>query len=467
MSNGTDRTIGRRGLFKMSAATLGGALLGKKAEAEQETVRNVNTNSSPSTLKITDLRIATVVKPGPSPCTIVRLDTNQGVYGLGEVRDGASATYALFLKSRLLNENPLRITYLFQKIKQFGYHGRQAGGVVAVEEALWDIAGKVYGVPVYQMLGGKFRDKVRIYADTTESDDPKVYAQRMKERKEVMGLTWLKMDLGIEFVAKTPGTVTRPSGMTPWEMRALPHPFVATEVTEKGIDMLCTYVAAIREAVGMEIPLSMDHLGHLGVNSIIRLGKAYEKYNLAWMEDVIPWQYTEMLQHITAESPTPILTGEDIYLKEGFINLCEKHAVSKIHPDISTSGGILETHKIGDAAMELGVPMAMHYAGLPIGALASVHCAAATENFLACENHSLDVPWWQDLVEGIDKPIINKGFITVPDKPGLGITLNEDVVRRHLAPGTGYFEPTPQWDHERSGDWLWSMMRADRQAAAV
>ena len=142
----------------------------------------------------------------------------------------------------------------------------------------------------------------------------------------------------------------------------------------------------------MEIPLSMDHLGHLGVNSIIRLGKAYEKYNLSWMEDVIPWQYTDMLQHITAESPTPILTGEDIYLKEGFIKLCRNHAVSKIHPDISTSGGILETHKIGDAAMEYGVPMAMHYAGLPIGALASVHCAAATENFLACENHSLDVP---------------------------------------------------------------------------
>ncbi|HLH20747.1 MAG TPA: mandelate racemase/muconate lactonizing enzyme family protein [Bryobacteraceae bacterium] len=453
--------VGRRALLQSSAAALGGALLGRNAEAEQESpVKNVNTHSSPSTLKITDLRVATVVKPGPSPCTIVRLDTNQGVYGLGEVRDGASATYALFLKSRLLNENPLRITYLFQKIKQFGYHGRQAGGVVAIEEALWDIAGKVYGVPIYQMLGGKFRDKIRIYADTTESDDPKVYAQRMKERKEVMGITWLKMDLGIEFIARTPGTVTRPSGLSPWEQRVLPHPFVATEVTDKGIDMLCTYVAAIREAVGMEIPLSMDHLGHLGVNSIIRLGKAYEKYNLAWMEDVIPWQYTEMLQHITAESPTPILTGEDIYLKEGFINLCEKHAVSKIHPDISTSGGILETHKIGDAAMEYGVPMAMHYAGLPIGAMASVHCAAATENFLACENHSLDVPWWQDLVEGIEKPIINKGFITVPDKPGLGITLNEDVVRRHLMPGTEYFAPTPQWDKERSADHLWSMAGA-------
>jgi len=464
MSNQNGSTIGRRGLLK-TAAMFGGALLGTQAKADQETpIRNVNTHSSPSTLKITDLRIATVVKPGPSPCTIVRLDTNQGVYGLGEVRDGASRTYALFLKSRVVGENPLRINYIFQKIKQFGGGGRQAGGVVAIEEALWDITGKVYGVPIYQMLGGRFRDKIRIYADTTESEDPKIYAQREKDRKEVMGLTWLKMDLGIEMVAKIPGTVTRPSGLSRWEMRALPHPFLAMEVTDKGIDKLCEYVSAVRDAVGMEIPLSMDHLGHLGVNSIIRLGKAYEKYNLSWMEDVIPWQYTDLLQHITAESPTPILTGEDIYLKEGFINLCEKHAVSKIHPDISTSGGILETHKIGDAAMEYGVPMAMHYAGLPIGAMASMHCAAATENFLVCENHSLDVPWWQDVVEGIEKPIIDKGFITVSDKPGLGVTLNEDVVRQHLMPGTGYFEPTTEWDHERSGDWLWS--RAARDASS-
>ncbi len=471
--------MGRRGLLKSSAAIFGGALLGKNSDAQEAHVKNVNTNSSPSTLKITDMRIATVVRgPGdeeaplrprpagtPAPagpafsfgCTIVRIDTNQGVYGLGEVRDGASATYALFLKSRLMGENPLRLNYLWQKIKQFGGDGRQAGGVVAVEVALWDIIGKVYGVPVYQMLGGKFRDKIRIYGDTTESLDPKIYAQREKERKEKMGLTWLKMDLGIEMVSDIPGTVTAPSGLSSWESRVLPHPFVAMEVTDKGIEKLCEYVAAVREAVGMEIPLSMDHLGHLGVNSIIRLGKAYEKYNLAWMEDVIPWQYTDMLKHITDNSPTPICTGEDIYLKEGFINLCEKHAVSKIHPDLSTSGGILETHRIGEAAFEYGVPMMMHYAGLPINQMASVHCAAATENFLAQENHWLDVPWWQDIVEGVEKPIIDKGYITVPDKPGLGVTLNEDVVRRHLQPGTGYFEPTPQWDNERSGDHLWSM----------
>jgi L-alanine-DL-glutamate epimerase-like enolase superfamily enzyme len=438
--------------------------LSREAAAEQAPQRNVNTSSSPSALRVTDLRVATIVKPGPSPCTIVRIDTNQGVSGLGEVRDGASPTYALFLKSRLLNENPLNITYLFEKIKQFGFHGRQAGGVVAVEEALWDISGKVYNVPIYQMLGGKFRDRVRIYADTDESPDPLVFAQRLKARKEEMGLTWLKMDVGINLVQSIPGTITAPAEQTTWERQRLPHPFVATEVTMKGVEKLSEYVQAAREAVGMEIPLSIDHLGHLGVNSIIRLGKAYEKFNLSWIEDVIPWQYTDMLAHITAESPTPILTGEDIYLKEEFIKLCERHAVSKIHPDISTSGGILETHKIGDRAMELGVPMAMHYAGTPVGAMASVHCAAATENFLACENHSLDVPWWQDLVQGIEKPIINKGFIKVPDKPGLGVTLNAEVCKQHLRPGTGYFEPTPEWNEERSGDWLWSYVQHEENS---
>src|SRR5215813_14437689 len=342
--------FGRRDILKGSAAALGGALLA--GDPNEAYPKNVNSNSSPSRLKITDLRVATVVKPGPSPCPLIRIDTNQGVSGLGEVRDGASVTYALFLKSRILGENPLQIDRVFRKIKQFGGHARQGGGVCAIEMALWDIAGKVYNVPIYQMLGGKFRDKIRIYADTEESKDPKIYGQRMKERKETMGITWLKMDLGIEMVAGTPGTVTNPTDINQWEAHQLPHPLLGMEVTDKGIAMLEQYVAAVRDAVGMEIPLSMDHLGHLGVKSIIRLGKAYEKYNLSWMEDVIPWNYTELLKQISEESPTPILTGEDIYLKEPFRVLCENHAVAKIHPDLATSGGILETHKIGDLAEE-------------------------------------------------------------------------------------------------------------------
>jgi len=453
MKKHAENVVDRRGVLKTSAAVLGGALLGD--EPMEATIQNVNTHSSPSQLKITDLRLA-VVTEAPMTCPIIRLDTNQGVYGLGEVRDGASPTYALMLKSRLLGENPLNVDRLFRKIKQFGGHARQAGGVCAVEMALWDIAGKVYNVPVYQMLGGRFRDRIRIYADTTESRDPRVYAQRMKARKEEKGLTWLKMDLGVELVADKPGTVTVRSDLTPWETAMVPHPLLAMEVTDKGIALLEEFVAAVREAVGMEVPLSMDHLGHLGVNSIIRLGKAYEKYNLSWIEDVIPWTYTDLLKRIAEESPTPILTGEDIYLKEGFKVLCEHHAVGKIHPDLASAGGILETHKIGDMAWEFGVPMAMHFAGTPVSCMANVHCAAATENFLALENHSLDVPWWDDLVEGIDKPIIHRGYIPVPESPGLGVTLNEDVVRRHLVPGTGYFETTTEWDKEKSWDRLWS-----------
>jgi L-alanine-DL-glutamate epimerase-like enolase superfamily enzyme len=454
MSKNSGRGLNRRDILKGVAGVLGvSALTGEAMEAYP---KSVNTNSRPSAIKITDLRVATVVKPGPSPCPIIRIDTDQGVFGLGEVRDGASATYALFLKSRILGENPLQVDKIFRKIKQFGGPARQGGGVSAIEMALWDIAGKVYNVPVYAMLGGKYRDRIRIYADTTESKDPKIYAARMKERKETMGITWLKMDLGVEMVSDTPGTVTGRTDLSQWERNEIPHPLLALEVTDKGIAMLEQYVAAVRDAVGMEIPLSMDHLGHLGVKSIIRLGKAYEKYNLSWMEDVIPWTYTDLLKQISDESPTPILTGEDIYLKEPFQVLCEKHAVSKIHPDLATSGGILETHKIGDMAEEYGVPMAMHFAGTPVSCMANVHCAAATQNFLALENHSLDIPWWSSLVEGVEMPITNHGWITVPDGHGLGVTLNEDVVRQHLMPGTGYFEPTPQWDHERSWDRLWS-----------
>src|SRR5438046_7278117 len=216
MSKNAQHMFGRREILAASVAVLGSALM--CTEPMEGYPKNVNTNSHTSKLKITDLRVGTSVKPGPSPCPIIRIDTDQGVYGLGEVRDGASPTYALFLKSRILGEDPLQLDKIFRKLKQFGGHARQGGGVSAIEMALWDITGKVYNAPVYAMLGGgRFRDKIRIYADTTESKDPKIYAQRMKERKESMGITWLKMDLGVEMVADTPGTVTVRSGLTDWE----------------------------------------------------------------------------------------------------------------------------------------------------------------------------------------------------------------------------------------------------------
>jgi L-alanine-DL-glutamate epimerase-like enolase superfamily enzyme len=455
MKASVQNLIGRRSFFKSlggAAAGIGAAGLLTDSDIEGA-VQNVNRNSKPSQLKITDLRVA-VLGNAPMTCPLIRIDTNQGIYGYGEVRDGASKTYALMLKSRILGENPCNVDKIFRKIKQFGHHARQAGGVCAIEMALWDLAGKAYNVPVYQMLGGKFRDKIRLYADTTESPSGQESGRRLKERMD-RGLTWLKIDFGINLLRDIPGTLSRPLGEQPTGRDMVMHPFTGVEITDKGIAYLSDYVAAIREVIGMEIPLAADHFGHIGVNSCIKLARAMEKHNLAWMEDMVPWQFGELMKQIKDSTTTPILTGEDIYLKEPFIKLIDMGAVDMIHPDLASAGGILETKKIGDYAMEHGVPMAMHFAGSPISFMANIHCAAATENFLCLEHHSLDVPWWEDLVTGIPKPIVKDGFASVPEAPGLGVELNADVVKQHLKE-PGYFEPTPEWNNERSWDRLWS-----------
>lgn len=413
----------------------------------------VNTNSKPADLKITDLRIATVVG-APMRCPIIKLDTNQGLVGWGEVRDGASANYALMLKRLLVGQNPCEVDKIFRRIKQFGAPARQAGGVCGVEMALWDLAGKAYNVPAYQMLGGKFRDKVRLYCDTTESDDAKVYGERLKKRRD-QGFTFLKMDLGLDLVQGKKDTVTRPLGLDPTrDVRNTQHMFTGIELTDKGIAGMAEFVAAIREQVGMEVPLAADHFGHMGVNSCIRLGRALEKYNMAWLEDMIPWQHAELWKKITDATEVPTLTGEDIYLKEDFVKLARMHAVDILHPDLASSGGLLETKKIGDLIQEYGVPMAMHFAGTPISFMANVHCATATENFLALEHHSVDVPWWEDMVS--PRPNASSGWGTVTERPGLGIEVNLEVVKQHLAPGTQMFAPTPEWDKDATNDRHWS-----------
>ncbi len=452
MKESVGRLIGRREVLQTTAAALGAASV---VDGESDTtLQFTKTASKPTDLRITDLRVAVVAR-APMTCPIIRIDTNQGISGFGEVRDGASKTYALMLKSRLLGENPCNIDKIFRKIKQFGSHSRQGGGVSGVETALWDLAGKAYGVPVYQMLGGKFRDRIRCYADTDSSRDPRVFAQRLRERMD-QGFTMLKMDLGINLLQGISGTVTRPLGQTDAEVNLTEHMFTAIDVTPKGIETLANYVAQVREIIGMEIPLAADHFGHIGVNACIKLGKALEKYNMAWLEDMIPWQNTALWKKITDAIDVPTLTGEDIYLKEPFVELAKNHAVDMLQPDLMTAGGILETKKIGDACQEFGVPMALHMAGTPIACMAAVHCAAASENFLVMENHSVDVPWWGDMVNGVEKPIVNKGYITVPEGPGLGIaSLNDELIRQHLQE-PGFFEPTTEWDRERSNDRLWS-----------
>jgi L-alanine-DL-glutamate epimerase-like enolase superfamily enzyme len=414
----------------------------------------VNTHSSPSQLKITDMRIANLTNL-PFPASIIRLDTNQGISGYGEVRDFASPTYALMLKRQLIGENPCNVDKLFRKIKQFGFHGRQGGGVCGVEMALMDLAGKAYGVPAYMLAGGKFRDEVLCYCDTDSTPDGTEMGQRLKKRME-KGYRFLKMDVGIGLLKGIPGTLIAPPRML--ESNTIMHPFTGIQITEKGIETLVDYVSKVREVIGYEIPLAVDHFGHIGLESCIRLGRALDKFSLAWYEDMIPWQYPDQFVRLSQSVATPICTGEDIYLKEGFKPLLESRGVAIIHPDLATSGGILETKKIGDLAQEYGVAMAMHQAGSPISMLANVHCAAATENFMVLENHCVDIPRWEYILDGLEHPFIKDGHIKVPEKSGLGFDdINQEAFSEFLNQERPMnFESTEDWDKDWSHDRLWS-----------
>ncbi|MDZ4765384.1 MAG: mandelate racemase/muconate lactonizing enzyme family protein [Chloroflexota bacterium] len=415
---------------------------------------NVRAHSRPSDLRITDMRIANLSNM-PMDLSLIRIDTNQGISGYGEVRDWASKTFALMLKSRIMGENPCNIDKIFRKIKQFGHHARQAGGVCGIEMALMDLAGKAYDVPAYQLAGGKFRDKILCYCDTDSMLDATEMGNRLKRRMEA-GFKFLKFDVGIGLLRNIPGAISAPPGRI--ETTDIMHPLTGIQVTKKGVDYLVDYVGTVRSIIGDEIPLAADHFGHINVESCIKIGQALDQFTLAWYEDMIPWQLTDQYVRLSHAVTTPICTGEDIYLKENFAPLIEARGVSIIHPDLATSGGILETKRIGDYAQERGIAMAMHMAGSPVAALASVHCAAATDNFLVLENHSVDIPRWNDLCTDLPRPLIVDGYINVPETPGLGFgDIDLECMREFVnTKDPMAFESTEHWDVEYSHDRLWS-----------
>ena len=455
------------------------------SESLRESIsQNVNLCSSPSELKITDIRVANLYG-APKHCPLIKVYTNQGLVGYGEVRDASSATYALMLKSRLIGENPCNVDKIFRRIKQFGGHSRQGGGVSGLEIAMWDLAGKAWGVPLWQMLGGKFRDKVRMYGDTdvdgkhTGADMGRAILKRIER-----GFTMVKMDLGIELLLDEPGTLNAPIGfledIKKYSMKAIlhqsgsidmdmmlgknyetftvPHYATGIHITEKGLDYLEDYVRQVREVIGYEIPLAIDHVGHVGIDDVIRLAGRLEKYNIAWLEDVAPWYLTGHFKKISRASRIPICTGEDIFLAENFEPLMKNGGVSMGHPDLLTIGGALEMKKLGGLCDKYGVGLAVHMAESPIACMAAIHTAAALSNCLAVEFHSVDIPWWNDLVYGIANPLFKDGFVDVPNTPGLGIEgINEELLAQHLHPKfPGQWEPTDEWNKEWANDREWS-----------
>ena len=451
----------------------------------------VRQSSNPSGLRITDVKYAKVDLP-PWGCYLIRIDTNQGISGYGEMRDGASVTYLKYLKSRIVGENPCEVDRIFRKIKQFGGPARQSAGVCAVELALWDLAGKAYGVPVYQLLGGRFRDKVRLYADTHIEDgratgvlmEPEAVGKILKGYMD-QGFTVLKI-LSVELLMAQEGNYSGPldwvrelreaegkvrevarngsrvqvseANAKLYDFNRISHPFTNLHVTEAGLEALDEYIGRIRAVIGYKVPLAIDHFGHFPLPDMIKIAKRMEKYNLAWLEDMLPWYLTDQYRQLKQSTTAPIATGEDMYLAETFEPLLQAGALDVVHPDLLTGGGILETKKLGDLAAKYGVSMALHMCESPVSALAGAHMATASENFFVQEHDAFDSPWWQDLICGPVKPIVENGFTTVTDAPGLGIeSMNGDLIREHgPVKEKEVWTSTDELNGETSLDRIWS-----------
>ena len=419
----------------------------------------INTNSQPTELRITDMRLAVVAANYDYP--ILKIDTNQGVYGLGEVRDAGHAGNALQFKSMLLGQNPCNVDMIFRTIKRYGNWGREGGGVSGIEIALMDLIGKVYGVPCYQLLGGKYRDKVRLYGDTPTPDDPtpEDFVAAVKGRRD-RGLTWIKFDLRPSLFETGDSPLIGHEARFDIDYPAA-HPFRApmagrgVKLTDETIERAAHVVGEVRAAVGNGIQICVDHFGegYLTADEVIRLGKALEKYNLAWMEDPVSRFDIPRHKQIADALLTPIAAGEDLYLRNGFREAIQTHAFDIVHPDLLTSGGLMETKRIADDAEDEGIPTALHCAGSPIGFMANIHTAAAIGSFLACEHHGLDLPFWESLVTGMAPDYMADGYVTVPEKPGLGIDINLEAIEANLRiPGT-MFLPTDDWDTPKLAFW--------------
>jgi len=392
--------------------------------------------SRPSDLKITDIRGATLAAIYDFP--VIKIYTNQGIVGLGEVRDAGWIAQALMMKPYLIGKDPLDIETILLSIRHLTGPGRYAGGYAAVDMALMDIAGKALGVPCWKLLGEKVRDKIEIYADCPTVLKEENLKSMMKRRFD-LGLKHYKIDL------------------TPALLKGIDGAIANNVPTRKGLEKWGEHVLTARNIIGYDVKLGADHFGNMTVESGIELGNfmADPKYNLAYIEDVIHFtrfNAVNLNRQITAGSRTPTLNGEDIFSLENFKPWIEQNTVSIIHPDLLTSGGMIETKKIADYAYQYGVRTMMHCASSPIGVMANVHTAATIREFISLESHTIEMPWVNDLVSGIPKPIIQNGVIPVPDTPGLGIEFNDEEAgkylreSKYLAYNSGLFNPTPEFD---------------------
>ena len=376
-------------------------------------------------MKITDIKTAEIGGHGYS--LFVKIFTDEGIEGLGECIHGGDGVAMLVadMGEMIKGRNPLDVDRLFESIRhRYIFNGALAGNVVTsmtgIEIALWDLAGKAMGQPVYRLLGGKFRDRIRLYCDchAGRDDSPESYAERAKEVVS-MGFNAIKFDIDN---ARSPHKLDEFNwSVTPGEL---------AEMVDK--------VSAVREAVGPEVDVAIDMHGRYDTHSAIRVAQAVEEFNLMWLEEPVPPENVDAMLEVKRSSRTPICAGENLYLRWGFRDLIEKQAVDVIMPDLPKCCGLSEGRKIANMAEVYYIPLAPHNVCGPLGTIASCHTCVSVPNFLVLEWHWVDRPHWQELVEA-DPPLIQDGYITVPDRPGLGVDFNEDAARRYARTDRPFF----------------------------
>jgi L-alanine-DL-glutamate epimerase-like enolase superfamily enzyme len=391
---------------------------------------------------ITDICTATITGLN-SNCTIIRLDTNKRISGYGECRceDTSSLSCLRALKPTILGMNPTQIDKVFAAIKSYGdpfsnsnkmLTPRKTGAMSAIECACWDITGKVYGVPVWKLLGPKLRDKVQIYCDTPQQTSTSALQTAVQARLD-LGFTWFKMDLQRSYLTNnTDYTLNTQTG----------YPYRCITINQSGFDKWAKYVEAYRKMIGTA-PLSSDHYqnwasaDNLDVPSAIKLADLMAESSRqgmygGWMEDIIAWYYPDQLKQVTDGTSMPILTGEDMYCLEEIEPMINAGAVDYFHPDQSTFGGIHQTRRAAELAYQKGIRTAMHMSGSPFTLVCSLHIAAGIPEFLCIEHHYPELSWYESLIDGIPKPMFQNGHIAVPTGPGLGIKPNEENMKSHL-----------------------------------
>ncbi len=390
-------------------------------------------------MKITN--VSTAVIAGNFPWVLVRVDTDGGVSGLGEAYWGAGVAELVHkAKPLLIGEDPTNIVRLYDiMVRCLSGEGSQAGATVTaisgIEIALWDLLGRMHKLPISTFFGGRFRDKIRIYADchAGATPDPMDYGRKAREVADE-GFTAIKFDLD----TRNPYTLDITDD--PHPRRRWFEPF--NRIIGSGeMRWMVDVVRCVRDAVGPDVMVAMDAHWKFNVNDAIKLAQALEPFDLLWLEDPIPPENIEAQRHVTHSTRTPICTGENLYRKHGYRELIEKQAARIIAPDIPKMGGLMEAKKVADHADLYYIPLAPHNVASPIGTVAGAHVCAAMNNFLVMEFHAHDVPWWGDLTDG--GGAIVDGFIHLTEAPGHGLTLNEDVARAHLAPGSSYFGENP------------------------